>query len=87
MTFEELNLNNPLLKALSDLEYFSPTPVQVQSLPVIMSGRDVVGIAQTGTGKTFAYLLPILRQLKFSDQKHPRVLILVPTRVNLFCRW
>lgn len=80
MTFEELNLNNPLLKALSDLEYFSPTPVQVQSLPVIMSGRDVVGIAQTGTGKTFAYLLPILRQLKFSDQKHPRVLILVPTR-------
>jgi ATP-dependent RNA helicase RhlE len=80
MTFEELNLNNPLLKALSDLEYFSPTPVQQQSLPVIMSGRDVVGIAQTGTGKTFAYLLPILRQHKFSDQKHPRVLILVPTR-------
>jgi ATP-dependent RNA helicase RhlE len=80
MTFEELNLNNPLLKALHDLEYFHPTPVQVESLPVIMSGRDVVGIAQTGTGKTFAYLLPILRLLNYSDQKHPRVIILVPTR-------
>ena len=80
MTFEELNLNNPLLKALHDLEYLQPTPVQIQSLPVIMSGRDVVGIAQTGTGKTFAYLLPILRQLIHSDQKHPRVIILVPTR-------
>ncbi len=45
-----------------------------------MSGKDVVGIAQTGTGKTFAYLLPILRQLKFSNQQHPRILILVPTR-------
>jgi ATP-dependent RNA helicase RhlE len=62
------------------LEYLHPTPVQIQSLPVIMSGRDVVGIAQTGTGKTFAYLLPILRQLNHSDQKHPRVIILVPTR-------
>jgi ATP-dependent RNA helicase RhlE len=80
MTFEELNLNNPLLKALHDLEYLHPTPVQIQSLPVIMSGRDVVGIAQTGTGKTFAYLLPILRQLIHSAQKHPRVIILVPTR-------
>jgi ATP-dependent RNA helicase RhlE len=80
MTFEDLNLNNPLLSALADLEYFSPTPVQQQAMPVIMSGRDVVGIAQTGTGKTFAYLLPVLRQHKFSDQKHPKVLILVPTR-------
>lgn len=80
MTFEDLNLNNPLLKALNDLEYLYPTPVQIQSIPVIMSGRDMVGIAQTGTGKTFAYLLPILRQLNFSDQKHPRVIILVPTR-------
>lgn len=80
MTFNELNLSAPLLKALADLEYIHPTPVQVQSLPAIMSGRDVVGIAQTGTGKTFAYLLPILRQLTYSDQKHPRAIILVPTR-------
>src|SRR6478736_495796 len=80
MTFDQLNLNNPLLKALADLEYIAPTPVQIESLPAIMSGRDVVGIAQTGTGKTFAYLLPIIRQLTYSDQKHPRVIILVPTR-------
>lgn len=80
MTFEELNISKPLLNALKDLDYFQPTPIQEKAFPVIMSGRDVVGIAQTGTGKTFAYLLPLLRQLTFSTQKHPRILIVVPTR-------
>ncbi|MFH1000630.1 MAG: DEAD/DEAH box helicase [Bacteroidota bacterium] len=80
LPFSELNLNKPLLNALIDLEFNSPTPIQEKAFPVIMSGVDVVGIAQTGTGKTFAYLLPILRQLTYSDQKHPRVLIIVPTR-------
>ena len=80
MTFEDLNLNQPLLDALSDLGFTQPTPIQHKVFSVIMSGRDVVGTAQTGTGKTFAYLLPILRQLRFSNQKEPRVLILVPTR-------
>lgn len=80
MTFEELNLNKFLLKALSDLEFEYPTPIQEKAFPIIMSGRDVVGVAQTGTGKTLAYLLPILRQLPFSDTKDPRILILVPTR-------
>lgn len=80
MTFEELNLNKPLLNALKDLDYIQPTPIQEKAFPVIMSGRDVVGVAQTGTGKTFAYLLPIIRQLTYSEQKHPRVLIVVPTR-------
>lgn len=80
MTFEELNINTPLLKALADLEYVYPTPIQEKAFPIIMSGRNVVGIAQTGTGKTFAYLLPLLRQLTFSDQKDPRILILAPTR-------
>jgi ATP-dependent RNA helicase RhlE len=80
MTFDSLNLNAPLLNALSDLGFTEPTPIQQRVFSVIMSGRDVVGIAQTGTGKTFAYLLPILRQLTFSKQKEPRVLILVPTR-------
>ena len=80
MTFQELNLNTPLLNALIDLGFENPTPVQEKVYPLVMSGRDVVGIAQTGTGKTFAYLLPILRQLKYSDQKHPRILIVVPTR-------
>ena len=80
MTFEELNINTPLLKALADLDYVYPTPIQEKAFPVIMSGRNVVGIAQTGTGKTFAYLLPLLRQLAFSDQKDPRILIVAPTR-------
>ncbi len=80
MTFEDLNLNNALRNALSDLEMVIPTPIQRESFSLIMSGKDVVGIAQTGTGKTFAFLLPVLRNLKYSEQKHPRVLILAPTR-------
>lgn len=80
MSFDELNLNTPLRNALSDLGFQTPTPIQEKAFPIIMSGKDVVGLAQTGTGKTFAYLLPLLRQLKFSDQKQPRVLIVVPTR-------
>lgn len=80
MTFNDLNINTPLRNALEDLKLVEPTPIQIEALPVVMSGRDVVGVAQTGTGKTFAYLLPILRQFKFSKQKHPKVLIVVPTR-------
>ncbi|MFN0034275.1 MAG: DEAD/DEAH box helicase [Saprospiraceae bacterium] len=80
MTFEDLNLTPPLLNALSDLGFEEPTLIQQKVFSVVMSGRDVVGIAQTGTGKTFAYLLPILRQMAFSKQKEPRVLVVVPTR-------
>jgi ATP-dependent RNA helicase RhlE len=60
--------------------YVHPTPIQEKAFPVILSGRDVMGIAQTGTGKTFAYLLPILKQWKFQKTDSPRVVILVPTR-------
>lgn len=80
MTFSELNLNRFLLNALDDMGFTNPTPIQEKSFSVIMSSKDVIGIAQTGTGKTYAYLLPILRQLTYSDQKNPRVLIVVPTR-------
>ncbi len=80
MTFQDLNLTTPLLNALDDLGIQTPTPIQEQSSSVILSGRDMVGIAQTGTGKTLAYLLPVLKMLKYSEQKNPRVLILVPTR-------
>lgn len=80
MNFSELNLNGPLLNALGDLGYTKATTIQERAFPVVMSGRDVVGIAQTGTGKTFAYLLPCLRQWKFSKDKVPQILILVPTR-------
>lgn len=79
-TFENLNLSTPLLRALENLGMDHPTPIQMEAFPVILSGRDVVGIAQTGTGKTFAYLLPLLRDLKFSKDIHPQILILVPTR-------
>ncbi len=79
-TFKDLNLSKSLLSALSDLGYTTPTPIQEKAFPIIMSGKDAVGIAQTGTGKTFAYLLPVLRQLDYSEQKQPRVLIVVPTR-------
>ena len=80
MQFSDLNLNNPLLNALTDLGISRPTTIQEKAFPVIMSGRDVVGIAQTGTGKTLAYLLPCLRQWKFTTEKHPQILIVVPTR-------
>lgn len=80
MTFQDLNLTTPLLNALDDLGFTTPTPIQAQAFSVVMSGKDLVGIAQTGTGKTFAYMLPILRMLNYSVQKNPRVLVLVPTR-------
>jgi ATP-dependent RNA helicase RhlE len=80
MRFSDLNLSKPLLQALDALGMDTPTPIQERAFPVIMSGRDVVGIAQTGTGKTFAYLLPLVRLLPFNQQKEPRILILVPTR-------
>ena len=80
MSFQDLNLNTPLYNALDDLGFTQPTPIQEQAFNVIASGKDVVGIAQTGTGKTFAYMLPILKNLSYSRQDNPRVLILVPTR-------
>ena len=80
MKFSDLNLNNQLLNALDELGFKEPTPIQEKAFSVVMSGKDMIGIAQTGTGKTMAFLLPILRNLKFSKQNHPRVLIVVPTR-------
>ncbi|MBU3010232.1 DEAD/DEAH box helicase [Polaribacter vadi] len=80
MTFQDLDLSNQLQYAIDDLGFTTPTPIQEQAFSVVRSGKDVVGIAQTGTGKTFAYMMPILRDLKFSKQLHPRVLVLVPTR-------
>lgn len=79
-TFKDFNLTTPLLNGLTDQGFVSPTPIQEQSFSLVMSGRDMVGIAQTGTGKTVAYMLPVLRMLPFSKQLNPRVLVLVPTR-------
>ena len=80
MTFQDLNLNTPLLRAVEELGFTEATTIQHRVFPIVMSGRDVCGIAQTGTGKTFAYLLPCLRQWKFDKNKDPQILILVPTR-------
>ncbi|UFH57408.1 DEAD/DEAH box helicase [Spirosoma sp. KNUC1025] len=80
MTFEELNLTKPLIRALNELGYTTPTTIQQNVFSTVMSGRDVCGLAQTGTGKTLAYLLPCLRQLQFSKEKLPQLLIIVPTR-------
>lgn len=80
VSFQDLNLSTPLYNALDDLGFSQATPIQEQVFNVIASGKDVVGVAQTGTGKTFAYMLPILKNLKYSRQDNPRVLVLVPTR-------
>ena len=80
MTFNDLNLNTALFSALDDLGYTTPTTIQQKVFSVAMSGKDVCGIAQTGTGKTIAYLLPCLRQWKFDKNKDPQILIVVPTR-------
>jgi len=80
MKFSDLNLSGALLNALDEKGFITPTTIQHKVFPVVMSGRDVCGIAQTGTGKTFAYLLPLLRLWKFSKDKNPQILVLVPTR-------
>lgn len=79
-TFEGFKIKKQLLNALSDLRFEKPTPIQQASYSTILGGFDFVGIAQTGTGKTIAYLLPILQDLKYSNEPHPSVLILAPTR-------
>jgi ATP-dependent RNA helicase RhlE len=81
MTFAELGLKPELLRALTDAGYKTPTPIQEQAIPVVRGGRDVLGCARTGTGKTAAFLLPILERLSaHPGGRRPRVLVLTPTR-------
>ena len=83
-TFEEMDLIAPLQRALKDEQYKTPTPIQAKTIPVAVSGRDVLGCAQTGTGKTAAFALPILNHLGQRNRKavsqRPFVLVLAPTR-------
>lgn len=79
-TFEKFNLPKSVQKAIDELGFVTPTPIQEKSFSVIMSGRDMMGIAQTGTGKTFAYLLPLLKLYKFTPTNTPKIVVLVPTR-------
>ncbi len=77
--FSELELSAPILKALNDVGYETPTPIQAETIPLLLQGRDVLGQAQTGTGKTAAFALPVLSSLDIK-QKDPQVLVLAPTR-------
>ncbi len=79
-TFEQLKVAKSILKSLDDIGFTTPTPIQEKAIPKINSGVNLVGIAQTGTGKTAAYLLPLLTRLKKPEGVDPRVVILVPTR-------
>lgn len=79
-TFADFDLPEKILDVLADLNLFEPTPIQEKSIGPILSGRDVMGIAQTGTGKTLAYTLPVLKSWKYNKTGNPTVLVLVPTR-------
>ncbi|MDN4473240.1 DEAD/DEAH box helicase [Demequina zhanjiangensis] len=78
-TFADLGLEGPVLDAVKGLGYETPSPIQARTIPTLLSGRDVVGLAQTGTGKTAAFALPILARLD-REQKKPQALVLAPTR-------
>ena len=81
MTFDNLNLIEPILKALQEEGYSTPTPIQEKSIPILLQGKDLLGCAQTGTGKTAAFSIPILQKLyKTDNRKSIKALILTPTR-------
>ncbi len=79
-SFEEFNLNRQLLNAVADAGFVTPTEIQQKAIPLILGGQEVIGIAQTGTGKTAAYMLPLLMKIKYAQGLDPRVLILAPTK-------
>jgi ATP-dependent RNA helicase RhlE len=80
VSFDDFNFNRQILNAIADAGYTEPTPIQQKAIPPITNGQDVMGIAQTGTGKTAAYVLPILMKLKYAQGESARALILAPTR-------
>ncbi|HYK77679.1 MAG TPA: DEAD/DEAH box helicase [Daejeonella sp.] len=79
-SFEDFKLNRQILNAVAEAGYTSPTPIQQKAIMPILSGQDIMGIAQTGTGKTAAFVLPILMKLKYAQGMDPRALIIAPTR-------
>jgi ATP-dependent RNA helicase RhlE len=79
-TFEQFNLNRQLLDAVQEAGFTHPTDIQQKAIPIILGGQHVIGIAQTGTGKTAAYLLPLLMKVKYAQGIDPRAVILVPTK-------
>jgi ATP-dependent RNA helicase RhlE len=79
-SFEDFNFNRQVLNAIADAGYDQPTPIQQKAIPPILNGQDVMGIAQTGTGKTAAYALPLIMKLKYAQGESVRALIIPPTR-------
>ena len=77
--FSQLNLSKPLIESIREIGYEDPSPIQAETIPLLLEGKDVLGQAQTGTGKTAAFALPILSNLDFS-QRNPQALVLTPTR-------
>ena len=77
--FADMNLSAPVMKALKDVGYESPSPIQARTIPLVLAGKDLVGQAQTGTGKTAAFALPLLSRIDLK-KKIPQVLVLTPTR-------
>lgn len=80
MTFHDFKLDNALLRAVEELGFRTPMPIQAEAVPAVLDGRDVLGKAQTGTGKTAAFGLPILQKLLPDSQRRPRALVVLPTR-------
>ncbi len=79
-TFQDFKLNKQILQSIEEAGYQTPTPIQDKAIPLVLAGHDVMGVAQTGTGKTAAFVLPILMKIKYAQGEHPRALILAPTR-------
>lgn len=80
LTFDDFNFNRQVLNAIADAGYAEPTPIQQKAIPPILNGQDVMGIAQTGTGKTAAYVLPLIMKLKYAQGENARCVIVAPTR-------
>src|SRR3989344_7502165 len=80
MTFQQLNLIEPLQRALAQQGYATPTPIQLKSIPDLLEGKDLIGIAQTGTGKTAAFVLPILQRMTEKYPRGARTLVISATR-------
>src|SRR5208337_3102556 len=79
MAFTKLGLSNPVLEGVRAMGYVEPTPIQLRAIPLILAGQDVIGSAQTGTGKTAAFALPLLTKLVHHDPR-TRLLVMEPTR-------
>ena len=80
MTFKDFNFDSQLFEGLESMGYVKPTPIQEQAIPLILNNKDLIACAQTGTGKTASYLLPLLQHISTTDKKHTKALILAPTR-------